>query len=132
MSKLTLFFVILLMTDLSVLAQTPSKAGPAKAATDTKPLPDCVLIKDGKLQAKPGYTLTLSKDGNTITVSKDNNVGGSFTCACSGGTSGECSAAVRSGSVVCVGLSCNSCTILVVISGVTYRVDPEAGILRKN
>jgi hypothetical protein len=118
-----LFMLMLLTT--SVTAQTKTIK-----TSNTKQLPDCVLIKDGNLQAKAGYTVTVSADGKTFTVSKANTVSGTFTCACKDNTTGECGASVRPGGVICVG-TC-SCSITVIVSGVTYAVDLSAGVLRKS
>ncbi|HQW45160.1 MAG: hypothetical protein KAY50_05490 [Chitinophagaceae bacterium] len=96
---------------------------------DTKQLPDCVVIKDGKLKAKAGYTVTVSKDGKQFTVSNAKGVGGTFICSCSILSDGNCSAKVNGGTIICDG-GCG-CTVSVVISGVQFAVDISAGLLRK-
>lgn len=131
MNKLFFSLAILLVTGLSTLAQTPSKTAPVKAAPETIALPDCVMIKDGKLIAKAGYTVTVSNDGKMFTVSKDNNVNGTFSCECTG-RAGECDAKSEPAGLVCKGKNCGECSMVVVIKGITYRVDIAAGILRKN
>lgn len=98
---------------------------------ETKQLPDCVIIKDGKLQAKAGYTGTISADGKTFTVSKRNNIGATFKCDCSVPNAGTCSFIGSGDAVFCTG----RCTCKMTLSdgtAVTYTVDISAGLLRKN
>jgi hypothetical protein len=124
MNKITLLLSLSMLLGVAATAQTkPVKKG------DIKQLPDYVLIKDGKLQAKAGYTVVVSPDGKTFTVSNAKGVSGTFNCSCSVLTSGTCTATVNGGVIICTG-DCG-CSISVVISGVTYAVDLSAGLLRK-
>jgi hypothetical protein len=125
MNKITLLFSLSMLLSVATSAQTK----PVKTS-NTKRLPDCVIIKDGKLQAKVGYMVTVSPDGKTFTVSNAKGVGGTFNCSCSVLTNGTCSATVNGGVIICTG-DCG-CSISVVITGVTYAVDLSAGILRKS
>jgi hypothetical protein len=124
MNKIILLLSLSMLLSVAASAQTK----PVKTS-NTKQLPDCVIIKDGKLQAKAGYTVAVSTDGKTFTVSNAKGVGGTFNCSC-GVANGSCSATVNGGIILCSG-SC-VCTISVVISGVTYAIDLSAGILRKS
>jgi hypothetical protein len=122
---------ILMLLCLSMLLSVAASAQTKLVKTsNTKQLPDCVIIKDGKLQAKAGYTVTVSTDGKIFTVSNAKGVAGNFTCGCSGNTAGDCSASVSTNGIICSG-TC-TCTIMVIVSGVTYAVDLSAGILRKS
>jgi hypothetical protein len=125
MNKITLLLSLFMLLSVAASAQTK----PAKKS-DTKQLPDCVLIKNAKLQAKAGYTVAVSPDGKTFTVSNAKGIGGTFNCNCTVNTTGSCTAMVSGGIILCNG-SC-TCTISVVISGVTYAVDLSAGLLRKS
>jgi hypothetical protein len=126
MNKTTLLLSLSMMLSVAVSAQTK----PLKTS-NTKPLPDCVIIKDGKLQAKAGYTVEVSSDGKIFTVSNaKGNVSGTFTCACGGVSSGDCNASVTTYGIACSG-NCN-CGFVVVIKGVAYTIDLSAGVLRKN
>jgi hypothetical protein len=126
MKKIFLLFSLSIML-LSIAASAQTKT---VRKSNTKPLPDCVIIKDGMLQAKAGYTVTVSTDGKTFTVSKANSVAGTFVCSCKDNATGECGASVRPGGVICVG-TC-SCSITVVVSGIAYTLDLSEGLLRKN
>jgi hypothetical protein len=121
-----IIFFLSLTTLFSMAASAQNKI----TKNDTKRLPDCVVIKNGKLQAKPGYTVAVSTDGKTFTVSNAKGVGGTFNCSCGAVTTGSCSATVNGGIILCSGTCV--CTISVVISGVTYAVDLSAGVLRKS
>ncbi len=126
MKKTMLFFLFSMLLSFAASAQIK----PVKK-NDTKPLPDCVIIKGGKLQAKAGYTVEVSSDGKIFTVSNaKGTVSGTFTCTCGGGSSGDCNAKVTTFGIVCNG-NCN-CGFVVVIKGVAYSVDLSAGLLRKN
>lgn len=125
MTKTFMLFTFFIMAFFATSAQTTQ----AKTSK-TKQLPDCVLIKNGKLQAKAGYTVIVSPDGKTFTVGNAKGIGGTFTCNCSVENNSNCTAMVSGGIILCNG-NCN-CMISVVISGVTYTVDFSAGVLRKN
>lgn len=122
--KLVIFPLFILFCITATAQQKPI------ASANTKQLPDCVLIKDGKLQAKTGYSVTVSGDGKTFTITNAKGVGGTFTCGCKN-TTGNCGALVGPAGVYCEG-SCTECGITVIVSGVKYTVDLAVGVLRKS
>jgi hypothetical protein len=121
-----IIFFLSLAISLSMVTSAQTKI----TKNDTKPLPDCVVIKNGKLQAKPGYTVAVSTDGKTFTVSNAKGIGGTFSCSCNSAT-GNCGALVGTAGVYCDG-SCDKCSITVIISGTKYTVDLSAAVLRKS
>lgn len=95
MNKILLFLFLSMLLSVAASAQTklPNKS-------DTKSLPDCIIIKDRVLQAKAGYTVTVSTDGKIFTVGNEKSVSGLFRCDCSGNNTGSCSAKVTGDKMV--------------------------------
>ena len=98
----------------------------------TSKLPEGTFAKDGKIMVRTGYKARFSEKDNKVvviqavaaTANRPGGAGvitGSFTCSCRNAGTDDCTMSLKGDNMICVGPSCSTCDISVVIN-------PKAGL----